>query len=56
MTQEPSTLSLNKGDTAAAPPPGYPYYLILVCDCIYSEVSSSDLATCLDRLCAPGTV
>ncbi|ORZ40166.1 putative methyltransferase-domain-containing protein [Catenaria anguillulae PL171] len=44
------------GDANAPPPPGYPFDLIVACDCIYSEVSSSDLALCLARLCSPKTV
>ncbi|KAI9221181.1 putative methyltransferase-domain-containing protein [Blastocladiella britannica] len=48
--------ALDWGDATAGAPPGSPFDLILACDCIYSEVSSSDLAVCLHRICAPGTV
>ncbi|KNE56250.1 hypothetical protein AMAG_02084 [Allomyces macrogynus ATCC 38327] len=44
--------ALDWGDKDAVVP-GYPFDLVVACDCIYSEVSAGDLVECLVRLCSP---
>ncbi|KNE54609.1 hypothetical protein AMAG_00574 [Allomyces macrogynus ATCC 38327] len=46
--------ALDWGDKDAVVP-GYPFDLIVACDCIYSEVSAGDLVECLVRQCSPVT-